>query len=104
VAFFYAIYLVLALVRINKLKINKMDTKQKYVRLKEYDEIIIFPQIIQHSDFIGMNPISAGFCYIHKDKVVCFGESISLRLSSKEDDTLMATKQIYGWDAMEKLM
>ena len=81
-----------------------MDTKQKYVRLKEYDEIIIFPQIIQHSDFKSMNPISAGFCHIHKDKVVCFGESISLRLSSKEDDTLTATKQIYGWDAMEKLI
>ena len=81
-----------------------MDTKQKYVRLKEYDEIIIFPQIIQHSEFRSMNPISAGFCYIHKDKVVCFGESISLGLESKEDDTLKATKQIYGIEAMEALM
>ena len=90
--------------RITGVKNNIMDTKQKYVRLEEYDEIIIFPQIIQHSDFKNMNPISAGFCYIHKDKVVCFGESISLRLSSKEDDTLKATKQIYGWEAMEALL
>jgi len=81
-----------------------MDTKQKYVRLKEYDEIIIFPQIIQHSEFSNMNPVSAGFCHVHKDKVVCFGESISLGLKSKEDDTLMATKQIYGWDALKAIM
>ena len=80
-----------------------MDTKQKYVRLEQYNEIIIFPEIIQHSDFISMKPISAGFCYVHSDKVVCFGESISLRLKSKEDDTLIATKQIYGWDAMDAI-
>ena len=80
-----------------------MDTKQKYVRLKDYDEIIIFPQIIQHSRFRGMDPISAGFCHVQKDKVVCFGESVSLRLKSKEDDTLKATKQIYGWEALENL-
>ena len=81
-----------------------MDTKQKYVRLKEYDEVIIFPQIIQHSKFKDMNPISAGFCHIHKDKVVCFGESISLGLSSKEGDTLVATKQIHGWDAIKDII
>jgi hypothetical protein len=48
-----------------------------------------------------MNPISAGFCYMRKDKVVCFGESISLRLKGMEDDTFLATKQIYGFDLME---
>lgn len=80
-----------------------MDTKQKYIR-REYGEIIIFPATIEHSDFMMMNPISAGFCYVHEDKVVCFGESVSLGLKSKEDDSLMATKQIHGWDAAEALM
>ena len=80
-----------------------MDTKQKYVRLKEYDEIIIFPQIIQHSEFKNMDPISAGFCHIHKDKIVCFGESISLRLEGKEDDSFLATKQVFGFDAAFEL-
>ena len=74
-----------------------MDTKQKYVRLKQYNQIIIFPQIIEHSKFKYLEPISAGFCHIRKDKVVCFGESISLRLKGLEDDTFMATKQIFGW-------
>ena len=36
-----------------------MNTKQKYIRLKSYDEIIIFPCIIDHSEFKGMNIISA---------------------------------------------
>jgi hypothetical protein len=80
-----------------------MDTKQKYVRLGEYDQIIIFPTIIEHSDFKSMKPISAGFCYVHTDKVVCFGNSISLGLKSMDDDTLMATKQIYGWEGIESL-
>ena len=80
-----------------------MDTKQKYVRLGEYDQIIIFPTIIEHSDFKSMKPISAGFCYVHSDKVVCFCNSISLGLKSMDDDTLMATKQIYGWEGIESL-
>jgi hypothetical protein len=77
-----------------------MDTKQKYVRLKEYDEIIIFPQILEHSEFRNLNPISAGFCYVNKDNISCFGRSISLNLDSLEDDTKMATKQVFGFDAM----
>lgn len=81
-----------------------MDTKQKYVRLKRYDEIIIFPQILEHSEFKNLGVISAGFCYIEKDKVLCFGESVSLRLkSNEEEDTKLATKQIYGFDAMLNL-
>lgn len=80
-----------------------MDTKQKYVRLGDYDQIIIFPTIIEHSKFRDMNPISAGFCEIHENKVVCFGKSISLRLNGMKDDTFIATKQIYGWDAAEAL-
>jgi len=80
-----------------------MDTKQKYIKLSEYGEIIIFPSIIQHSDFKNMNPISAGFCHVHTDKVVCFGESFSLGLESSPDDTEAATKQIFGWDAAMNL-
>lgn len=80
-----------------------MDTKQKYVRLKEYNQIIIFHTIIEHSTFRNLNPISAGFCYVHDDKVACFGESISLGLKGMEDDTYIATKQLFGWDAADAL-
>ena len=82
---------------------DMIDTKQKYIRLERFDEIIIFPQLLEHSEFRNLNPISAGFCYVHSDKIMCFGESISLGITSMEDDSLKATKQVFGWDAMEKL-
>ena len=76
------------------------DTKLKYIRLKEYDSVIIFPMIIEHIKFKNMNPISAGFCYVEENKVTCFGESFSLDLKSLSNDTEMATKQVFGFDAM----
>jgi hypothetical protein len=79
-----------------------MDTKQKYVRLERYNEFIIFPCILKHSTFRHLNPISAGFCYVNADKkrVDCFGKSYSLNLKSDtENDTLYATKQIFGIDS-----
>ena len=80
-----------------------MDTKQKYIRLKEYNEIIIFSHLISHDTFKYLSPISAGFCYVDQDKVSCFGNSISLGLTSQEQDTTIATKQLFGYDAMLKL-
>ena len=84
-----------------------MDTKQKYVRLKQYGEVIIFPTIIEHSKFRHLGVISAGFCYVDGDakEVRCFGESISLDLESDpKEDTLKATQQLFGIDAMLKLI
>ena len=74
------------------------DRKQKYVRLGRYDEIVIFPDTLQHSDFKYLKPISAGFCYVDADKVRCFGESISLGLESLPEDSDIATEQIFGED------
>lgn len=81
-----------------------MGTKQKYVRLKQYDTIIIFPEVLNHSDFKHMNPVSAGFCYVEKEKIQCFGESYSLRMKSDPEDTKIATKQIFGVEAMLALL
>lgn len=78
--------------------------KMKYVKVGDYNSIIIFPTIIEHSRFKYLNPISAGFCYISEDKVVCFGESISLGIKSNERlDTIDATKQYCGIEAMINL-
>jgi hypothetical protein len=83
-----------------------MDTtKHKYVRIKAYDSFIFFPEEIEHSTFRFLNPISAGFCYLNDDNVVkCFGKSISLGIESDPEDTLLATNQVYGIDAMSKLV
>lgn len=81
-----------------------MDKQLKYVRLKELDEIIIFPTSIDHSEFKRFNPISAGFCYIGENKVRCFGESVGLNLKSDERDTKLATKQVFGIEAILRLI
>lgn len=76
----------------------------KYIKVGDYNSIIIFPEIIQHDTFRYLNPTTAGFCYIEKGRVHCFGESVSLGLKSNERlDTIDATKQYCGIDAMIKL-
>ena len=78
--------------------------KMKYVKVGDYNSIIIFPIIIEHSEFKRFNPITAGFCYISREKIDCFGESISLGLKSNERlDTIDATKQYCGIEAMINL-
>jgi hypothetical protein len=82
------------------------NTKQKYIRLGAFNEIVIFPEVIQHKKFKSFDVESAGFCYVNGDKktVECFGESVSLGLKSNpEEDSLTATKQIFGSEAMLKL-
>jgi hypothetical protein len=80
------------------------DNRQKYIRFGEYNSFLFFPTIIDHKVFKHLNPISAGFCYLDQVNVVyCFGESVSLELQSMEDDTKLATKQVYGIDAMLNL-
>ena len=71
----------------------------KYIRTKN-DEIIVFGEIMQHSEFRNFNPISAGFISFGLNKegnptCSCFGESISLNLDSKqEEDTLLAKRHL----------
>lgn len=81
-----------------------MDRRQKYVRVEQYDGIIIFPMFIEHSEFKRLKPISAGFCYVGADEINCFGDSFSLGLKSMPDDSFHATKQILGVDAALKLL
>jgi hypothetical protein len=83
-----------------------MNTKQKYIRLGIFDEIVIFPEVMQHKEFKSFNAESARFCYVNGDKktVECFGESVSLGLKSNpEEDSLTATKQIFGIEATDRL-
>ena len=76
----------------------------KYVKIGDYDSIVIFPEIVEHSTFKYLSPSSAGFCYISEDRIVCFGESISLKLKSEEkEDTMLATKQYCGIEALINL-
>jgi hypothetical protein len=74
--------------------------RTKYIRTKD-NEIIVFGEIMQHSDFRNFNPVSAGFISfgIHPESrnptCTCFGRSISLNLdSNEEEDTRLAKMQL----------
>jgi hypothetical protein len=76
--------------------------KVKYIRTKD-NEIIVFSGLQLHSEFKRFEPISAGFIIFRIDEdrnpdCLCYGESVSLDLKSKEDDTRLAKRQILGYD------
>jgi hypothetical protein len=75
--------------------------KAKYIRTKD-NKIIVFSELQLHSEFKRFEPISAGFIIFTTDEdkntdCLCYGESISLDLKSKEDDTQLAKRQILGY-------
>jgi hypothetical protein len=71
----------------------------KYIKTKNR-EIIVFGEIMVHSDFKDMNPVSAGFISFGINEegnpnCRCFGKSISLGLScDEEEDTFLAQSQL----------
>jgi len=76
--------------------------KVKYIRTKD-NKIIVFSELQLHSEFKRFEPISAGFIIFSTDDnknpdCLCYGESVSLDLKSKEDDTRLAKRQILGYD------
>jgi hypothetical protein len=76
-----------------------MYLKTKYIITKN-KEIIVFPELLQHSDFKDFNPISAGFISIGINQhgnpsCTCYGKSVSLGLESNpEEDTKLARRQL----------
>jgi hypothetical protein len=71
----------------------------KYIRTKD-NEIIIFGEIMNHSDFRNFNPVSAGFISFGINKegnptCSCYGESFTLNMKSNpEEDTIIAKRQL----------
>ena len=71
----------------------------KYIKTKN-NEIIVFSELLEHSDFKSFSPVSAGFISIGiEPRIGCYGKSISLGLKSDpEVDTELAHKQILGFN------
>lgn len=70
----------------------------KYIRTKE-DDIIVFSSTVMHKEFKDWQPQSAGFIHFFvndegEPACRCFGESISLGLSSDDGDTRLAMLQL----------
>jgi len=76
-----------------------MDLKQKYIITLD-NNIVVFSELLQHSEFKYFSPIRAGFITFGVNKhgnptCSCYGESISLRLKSNpEADTEIAKRQL----------
>ena len=74
--------------------------QMKYIVIEKMllPAMILFPDIMQHSEVVGaMGPaVSAGFIEIKAGRGKCFGESISLGITSDEEDSEIATLQIFG--------
>ena len=68
----------------------------KYVRIE--NSIVLFSETLIHSTFKHLQPKSAGFCMINfeEQKATCYGESISLGIGSEEEDSILATHQIFS--------
>lgn len=70
----------------------------------EEENIYPFSKHIMHVDFarkIGgasgpSNVLGAGFIVFNDNEPKCYGESVSLRVSSRPIDTLMAKKAFFG--------
>jgi hypothetical protein len=59
---------------------------------------VVFPPMIKHTDRVDVTfgqPFSAGFCVIKDSKVECYGESISLNLKSRPEDSLILTEVFF---------
>lgn len=61
----------------------------KYICFDD-DSFVVFGSFQQHTDFCNVScshkPISAGFCIVNGEKLLPYGESISLNLKSGPDD------------------
>lgn len=77
-----------------------MYMKQKYVVID--DVIILFSELLNHSQFKSFNPTSAGFVSIGVDDTgnpygKCYGRSVSLGIDSNpETDTYLLNRQIFN--------
>lgn len=80
---------------------NKPMNSIKYIRTKDRG-FIIFSNLIAHDEMASMvkeEVLSAGFVQIKKDERYgnpefrCYGESVSLKITSKEEDTDQINRQ-----------
>ena len=65
----------------------------KYVIIKTHgiEVSIVFSELLNHSAFKNLNPISAGFVWIKDNYIKTSGKSVSLELSSgPQDYTIIA--------------
>lgn len=78
-----------------------------------YEEFLIFNKTLSHEEvakkLCGKDSIKgAGFCSSDKvkglDVIRCFGNSVSLNVKSRKEDSKLLTKEIFGIENMMTLI
>ena len=76
-----------------------MTDDAKYIVTKD-GCMVIFENFLEHSRFIGLRPISAGFIWFDGGRCGCYGRSESLKLESRpEIDTEIAVRKIMRFES-----
>ena len=77
-----------------------MYFKSKYI-ISSNDTPVVFAEVLTHADvaraLFGSTPIKgAGFCYIKDNRYVCYGESTSMRVKSREEQDAKLLNRYLG--------
>ena len=73
----------------------------KYVMLRRgaYRFPVVFPDMIEHSQFSGADVVSAGFVSLARGKASVHGESKSLNMKPKKGDAVIIETFLGGVEA-----
>lgn len=60
----------------------------------------VFPEWVTHANvamLLNVKPVAAGFTHIAEDKFVCYGDSVSLKIGARAEDSSILTRTLGGW-------
>lgn len=78
-----------------------MYYKSKYIVTEDNVPVVFSELAPSHADvaralFPGLKIVGAGFCYIQDNRYVCYGESISLRVTSRDEQDSKVLNRYLG--------
>lgn len=82
-----------------------MHYRSKYIVIEMPNGIpcpVIFTELLNHVDVaeaLRGNVVGAGFCYTIDDRYVCYGESVSCKVKSREDVDAKILNRLLGVDS-----
>ena len=76
-----------------------LATKYIVFKLGSLEDMIIFSGLQQHANIsqkINSEVVSAGFMRLSKDGPICYGDSVSLKTSSRPDEDTKLARRLFG--------
>lgn len=86
-----------------------MTTKYIVIRhpLHAMEVLVMFPEFVLHSDFhrdydVEGEIVSAGFILLDNGEFICHGESVSLKVKSRPEDSALANEMFRRETGLDK--